>query len=265
MKVFLYIAGLFLLMSIYGCFEVSEADLFEDYQPSVVIEAKITNQNTPYYVRVSNTAPPNGDVDFIPVSGAQVVLSDDSGNVEYLDQVEKGVYSSNEITGNPGTTYNLFVRVGINEFKATEKMENPAIFYKTEIIYLNKYVPENGQYIKLYIKKLRNETSYYKLEVSKNDSLFNSYNDLIIFEDAYIKDTIQYLVPYAFHINDTVHIDLNVISAEMYRYYYDLSKQTTNTFSNIQPPMLNPPSNIGSDALGYFQVSPITRLDFVIK
>ena len=150
------------------------------------------------------------------------------------------------------------------EYEAREVMPEPAIVYKTEIKYIDKFVPVEGYYIKLFINKNKSNTRFYKLEVTKNDSLFNDYSDLIIFDDAYADDTVEYLVPYAFNRGDSTIINLNIINENNFRYFYALKKQTTNTFSNIQTPLKNPPVNINNYPLGYFQVFSSTKLNIVI-
>jgi len=261
-----YIVLFFLtFICLHGCYVISDEDLFEVYDPKIVVEAQINNLNQPHVVKISQSVNPNDSIISNTISNAIVIVSDNKGNSELLQMREPGIYLMNEIKGIPETEYSLSVSINDKKYSAVEVMPNAAIISKTEIKYIDKFVSESGNYIKLYILKVNKQPHYYKVEVTKNDSLYNSYDDLIIFDDAYSTDTIKYLVPYAFKPNDSVMIDLHAISSEMYRYHYELRKQTNNTFRNIQPPMQNPPSNIQSDVLGYFQVSAITRLNIVIK
>jgi len=248
-----------------GCYELSDEDLFEVYEPKIVIEAHLNNLNKPHEVKISQSVNPNDSSSNNPISNANVVVSDNLGNTELLKMTSPGTYLLSEIKGVPETEYSLSVSIDQKKYTAVEVMPITAIIVKTEIKYLDKFVPEKGKYIKLYILKKNNKTHYYKLEVTKNDSLYNGYSDLTLLDDTYSTDTVKFLVPYAFNSNDTVMIDLHAITSEMHKYYSELSKQTNNTFRNIQPPMQNPPSNIQSDALGYFQVSAVTRINFVIK
>lgn len=260
-----YLVLFFASVVLGGCFEVYESDLYENYKPTVVIEAKINNHELPYYVYVSHSADPNDTLDFYPTTEALIFLSDNEGNSERLQEVQPGTYIGNEIKGYPNNEYQLNVQVGAREYQAKEVMFDTAIIAKIEILYLDEFVPEEGKYIKLYIEKSDDFTQYYKLEVLKNDSLYNSYSDLVIFDDAYAEDTIEYLVPYAFYDGDSVAINLHVISSSVYKYYYELSKQTNNTISNIQAPMQNPTSNINNGALGCFMVSAVTQIGVVIE
>ncbi len=259
------ISVLIVFFSLYGCYQVSEGDLFEDYEPKIVIEGNISNMPPPYYVNVSYSANPDDDVDYHPISDAQVIVSDNNGNSEMLELLKPGIYIVNELNGLPGTEYVLYVSVDNKVYTAAEVMPEPCVVLKSKINHLSTFVSDTGNYIKLYIEKDNDLTNYYKLEISKNDSLYNGYNDLIVFDDAYASDTIEYLIPYAFRISDTVDIKLHVIPHSMYKYYYTLKKQTNNTFSNIQTPLKNPPSNITNMTLGYFNVSSVTQIELIIE
>jgi hypothetical protein len=260
-----YIIFIALFTNLTACYVVSEDDLFEVYEPKIVVEAQINNIDKSCFVSIAKTANPDDSISYYPVSDAQVIISDNQGNSELLDLLTPGIYIGNEINATPNSEYSLLVSIDELEYAALDVMQMPATVDKAEIRFIDKFVAEAGYYIKLYIQKEKNKTSYYKLEVAKNDSLFNGYNDLIIFEDTYAIENFEYLIPYAFQGNDTVTIDLHKISSEMYKYFYELNKQTNNTFRYIQAPMQNPPSNLSNNALGYFQVSAITRLNILIE
>jgi hypothetical protein len=144
-------------------------------------------------------------------------------------------------------------------------MIEPHKILKTEIKYKSEFVQHPGYYVRLYFDKNDNNKHFYKLNVIKNGQTFDSYSDLIVFDDAYAKDTVDFLVPYAFNESDTVIIDLNTISEQTYTYYYALLKQSTNSFSNIQTPLKNPPTNITLNPLGFFFVESVSRVNLIIK
>jgi len=253
-----------LLWSFTSCYEVTEGDLYEDYIPKIVIEAKLDNQAPPYCVKVSYSAHPDDSISYNLVSNAIVFIYDNKGNSELLTKISPNTFCAYDLQGIPDVDYYLNVVVDGLEYEAHEVMPEPVAVFKTEVKYISQFVPVAGNYIKLFMDKNESSTRYYMLEVTKNDSLFDDYGDLIIFDDAYADDTVEYLVPYAFNPGDSVSIDVNVINESNYKYYYAIKKQTTNTFSNIQTPLKNPPGNISNKPLGFFQVSAITRLNIVI-
>lgn len=252
------------VFSLVSCYQITEGDLYEDYKPTVVIEATINNQKPPYFVKVTYSAKPEDSVNYYNIYNAKVSISTCSNKLNYLKKVEDNMYMADNIIGYPDSTYFLNIFIDGKEYKAKDKMPTPAKIYRTEIKYRTQYVPSEGNYIKLYLDKKERNVRYYKLNITKNGVLYDTYNDLILFSDTYSKDTFEYLIPYAFKPSDTVIVDLNVITEDVYKYFYALKKQTTSTFSNIQAPLKNPVENITNQPLGFFQVSALSSLNIVI-
>jgi len=259
----IYIIVLFIFLT--GCYQVSHDDLFEEYSSQLVIDALINNIDTVFYVYVSYSANPTDTVNSYPVDNALVIINDDSDNFEILEWVGKGKYISSKIKGIPKNKYSLKISYKGNLYIAEETMIEPHKIFNTKTTYKNKFVQHPGYYVKLFFEKRDKNKHYYKLNVTKNGKTYDSYSDLIIFDDAYAKDTVDFLVPYAFSEGDTVTIDLNTITEQTYTYYYALLKQTTNSFSNIQSPLKNPPTNITLNPLGFFFVESVSRVNLIIK
>lgn len=247
-----------------GCFEVSETILFEDYKPQLVIEGIIDSDTPPYFIKVTQSAPPDGEEDFFPVNNARIIINSSLQEEEIARWVSPGTYEVGSFTGISGTQYNLLVQIEDQQFIAQEYMPTLPSLDSVSIDYRTNYVDGNGYYFKLFIQKTANEVNYYKVDVRVNDSVFNGYADLLIFDDSYFEDQYTYILPFAFNLNDSVSIVLHRISENMYQYYNGLIRQTTNVFGNIQPPMLNPESNIKYDVLGYFQASAVVKIDTLI-
>ena len=102
------------------------------------------------------------------------------------------------------------------------------------------------------------------MDVSVNDSLFEAYADLLIYDDAFIEGSFEIRVPYAFQANDTVRINISSTTQAMYNYYFDLIRQSTNFSSSLQPPIQNPPSNISNHPIGYFEVSSVLQISEIV-
>lgn len=100
-----FIAINFLLSS---CIEEFWPDLGGKYENAVVFDGMITNDPGPYYIKISlsNTV---GNSAYIPLSGYRVVISDDHGNSEILQETAPGTYatSPNGIQGTIGYKYRL--------------------------------------------------------------------------------------------------------------------------------------------------------------
>jgi hypothetical protein len=262
-KVFILVLSIQLTLT--GCFEISGDSLYEDYNSKLVIEGIIDSGLPPYYIKVSKSAPADGEVDFFPVNDARILVNSTLGDGEIARWVSPGVYELGSFTGNPGVTYSLLVSVDNEDFIAEDVMPEVPVLDSVEINYRINYTDGTGYYFKFYFLKPLNVTNYYKFEITLNDSLYNGYSDLILIDDAYSENLFEYILPYAFNTNDAVSIVIHAISPIIYTYYYGLTRQTTNVFSNIQPPILNPESNIQTNVLGYFQASSKIKIDTLIN
>ncbi|MBI9068737.1 MAG: DUF4249 domain-containing protein [Salinivirgaceae bacterium] len=262
-KLLKYIVVVFCL-SLVGCFQPFDESLFEEGEPVLVVEGNINNLNPPYEIIISKTIIPESDINFSPVSNASVILRDAYNHSELLTFVGSGKYICYTIFGVPDNTYTLEIDYENERYTGVEKMPVIPVVDSFNIGYKDKTVSVKGYYFDVYIDKKKDTISYYKLDVSVNDSLFDDYSDLLIYDDAYIEGSFEIRVPYAFNIDDTVHINIQSITKSMYNYYYDLSRHYTNLLSTLQPPIQNPPSNISNQPIGYFQVSSIVQISEVV-
>lgn len=92
-----------------SCEEKIALDLRQS-DPHLVVEGLITDEDTSYYVAISNTtkysfkySPNNASRE----SGAIVIISDNQGIVDTLAEVSEGVYKTNHIKGKVGSSYLL--------------------------------------------------------------------------------------------------------------------------------------------------------------
>jgi hypothetical protein len=248
-----------------GCIEETDSSLFESGPPELVIEGEINNGEPPYYIRISRSVDPESYLDFVPVSIAKVTIENNLGEVELLRPVSPGLYRASSIKGAEGVFYSLKVDVDNQLYTANDTMPQAPKVDTVLVTYKDEYPYVEGYYLSVQTQVLKNRRNYYRLRISVNDSLFNAYSDLIVFEDLNESGIQLVTLPYVFGENDTVQVTLNAITKVMYDYYNGLLKQTTNYFSNIQPPLVNPPSNISCNPLGYFQVTADTTIQVVVK
>lgn len=99
---------------------VDPLDLKIDAQDrQLVVDGMITNEPGPYSVRLSRSKPYTSYTDSWSTveTGAQVVISDDKGNQETLQETKPGLYqtSPDGITGQIGNTYTLSIRTRSGE------------------------------------------------------------------------------------------------------------------------------------------------------
>lgn len=254
-----------LLLFLSSCFEPFEESVFEDSEPLVVIEANIFSEDPPYEVKVSRSVIPGEEVNETYINNAIIQLNDNLGNQIYFQPLGDGEYYLSEIKGQPEVIYYLDVFIDNEVYTANETMPKLPAIDSINYSFRENYVDGDGYYITLFMQKRKDTISYYKVDLQLGDSLFQDYSDLLIFDDSYTLQTFDIILPYAFKPEDSVTVDLLGISKNMYDYYYGISRQTTNLFSNIQPPMLNPNTNFTNGSLGYFQAASVVKLHQVIE
>lgn len=247
-----------------GCLEESSNILYEEGEPEIVIEGRITDVQPPYYIRVSESVNPQDEENSSPIGFAKVILSDDNGNSNSLDYAGDGLYVANNIQGEIGQEYHLVVSVGDDNYYASDSIKQIPRIDSVRSEYLDDEDREEGYYLVFYIQNKTRGSNFYKIELTVNDSAYNGYYDLLYVADILGQISQTSILPYQFNRYDTVVTVVHSITETMYEYYRGLNKQVDNLYGNVQPPLLNPPNNI-EGALGYFQASSLWQDTTVIE
>lgn len=98
-------------------------------QVQLVVEGRITNEEPPYTVQVSRSLDLSSDtLKVIPEQEALVVLYDNQGNSEVLDEIESGIYQTRGfIQGTIGRSYSIYIQTKSgSEFESTPDELLPA-------------------------------------------------------------------------------------------------------------------------------------------
>ena len=109
-----------LIGGLFSCEKEITLDL-NSVNSKFVIEGEIS-QNQKASVRISKTVDFTESNNFPAVRGANVSLSDGSGNSEQLVETSAGVYQSQKIMGSEGKTYKLTVIAEGSTFTAQTTM-----------------------------------------------------------------------------------------------------------------------------------------------
>jgi hypothetical protein len=110
-----------------SCFQDPVNLDLSEYGPTIVIEGSISNRPGPQSVRITKTVSYNGRNNFPTVSGADVSIADNQGNLVLLQETETGLYQTQNLAGQPGRTYNLSVLTDGKKYTATSTMPPPLI------------------------------------------------------------------------------------------------------------------------------------------
>lgn len=266
MKVkFIHIVSIVALVATQSCLLPSNDYLFENMEQTIVIEGRITDCDTQQKIIVSKTVFGENSTDNQYINNAVVrIINEKNDNEELLEFIGNGQYVTENIIPQIGTDYRLEVEAEGGLYHATETFTNTPDISHVFSIYQNSLPYEAGEFLFFVFHKTLDSLAYYKVEVVINGEFQNSYYDLMVFDDRLFAENQLMMLPYALDVGDTASVSVYSLSENMYEYYLGLSKQTTNLYSNIQPPQVNPENNLSGGVLGYFQASSVYKMDTVI-
>lgn len=249
-----------------GCENLIGFPDIPDHQQVPVIEAILTNEPVVQKVKVSYSVSLSDSNSCRPVEDALVRVIGDAGDtLEYFHQTA-GWYHSAVFAAAPGVIYMLEVVIGGETYRSTGE-----VIEMNGIDSLNcQYEEESafgdaGYYVYMNAGEVMHDTRYYSINASCNDTLKTIGGEIWIFSDDLVESINNIKLPLSFAKNDSVTIELFSLSKTMYDYYYKLAYEVLNlNLSNISY-RTNLPRLFQPDALGYFQVSAVSRKAIVIK
>ncbi|HAS42590.1 MAG TPA: hypothetical protein DCS93_19070 [Microscillaceae bacterium] len=314
------ITYLFLLWSVWGlssCQEIGDDITIENPHSTIVIDALITDNPGPYFVQVSKTSDQittgwvfgDGttvlDTNYIPVTNATVILSDDKGNSEVLVPYNAlypnrdsqgrrltfaayGFYqTSGALQGTSGTTYTLTIQSEGKTYQASATLPDaPPSFqanYDTQkvlpLISFNESIAKEDHYIFFYdiIRDRRIPlnpifTQGFTLNLwTQFTSQFTPIDGQTLSSsqenwDIYKQNYLKN--PYDPDCNfcpDRVWIEMHKVSQEAYEFYQTLETHDSNMAGVFSPALATPPTNFDNGALGFFKAASVQRLVIPIK
>jgi hypothetical protein len=236
-----------------GC--TKEIDLtLDSTTPQLVIEGIITDQPGPYEVKLSKTVNFDESNIYPPVSGAIVVISDNTGLIDTLSETSSGVYTTHTITGVQGYTYTLKVWSEGESYEAVSTMPTKVSF---DAIQFDQFddpgeTTQTFAIVPLFYDPLEFGNCYRFFFTSNGvpDKAYQVTNDNIgngtLNQQPFFSDDLK------FYQGDTVKVEMLCISTSAYNYFYTLSQISESGPGGGAAPS-NPPNNIsGNTALGYF-------------
>jgi len=245
MKLFTTLSILLLTIAFCSCEKVIKVDL-KDADKKYVIEANIDNTPLSDLVKISRTKKFSDNTSFEMVTNATVVITDDAGNSETLNQTSPGNYTATSLVGTPGRTYYLTVKIDGNTYTATSYMPPPValdtIFSEVftgfgdtiNLLHATYQDPVNVKNFYRHVLYINNKVN--KGIYAGNDDLSDGkYSDFMIFNEDVKK-------------NDSIRIEMQCIDEAAYTYFSTLAQMIDQ--SSAAP--TNPISNMKGGALGYF-------------
>jgi hypothetical protein len=243
---------LFLILLFSGCEKVIEVDL-NDANPTIVIEANITNSEKLVEVKISKTGSYFGTDSVQMVSNALVIIENDTGNKVTLNEVKEGIYKSWDLHPMPGQKYKITVVAEGQTYEAESilnfavEIDSLSVEYNDGFAFL-----KSGYNVNLYFHDPEEAKNYYRLKIYVNGKIEQDDGDYIIFDDEningqYIELKIRRKI---FDLGDNVTYELISLDKGAYEYFNSLQELISVNPGSAAPS--NPISNFSNGALGYF-------------
>lgn len=242
-----------------SCEDVIDIDL-NDGDPRVVIEAEINNLSNNQEIRVSRTVSFTDEVPFAPVSGAQVIVSDERGQEVVFVETAPGVYATDQLRGAPGRTYHLDVTVDGVTYEATSTMP--------VVVPIDSVSSSSGEFfgvsrrvLHVHFQDPPATADFFRYRMSVNESPFFNvgvFNDKFNNGRYVTHDLIS--LDIELQTGDEVIIVRNQVDERVYRYWFGVVMLNPGAATPS-----NPPSNISGGALGYFSAQTLLALRMTIS
>ena len=255
LKIILSILTAFVLA---GCQKVINVDL-NDAAPLIVIEGLITDSPGPYTVTLSKSGSYFNQPVLPPVSGAQVIISDNTGTIDTLKEIKPGYYQTIKTKGIPGRTYTINVLSESEEYSGTSTMFSHVRIDSLHLLKSQQRFGfgnpnESGFELHCFFKD-PGEKNFYRIKVITNDSINNE--NFRLYDDQYTNGEVTDLRVARPKPGDKCTIELFSLDKLTYGYYRTLEDLIrTNPFFGSTP--ANPNTNLSNGALGYFGASAVS-------
>lgn len=266
---FFIILSLFLLTS---CEKEIDLDL-DNKAGNIVIEANITNQPGPYFVRITKSVAFTENNQYPAVTNAQVILSDNTGQTETLQYVSDGKYKTTAFSGVVGRTYTLKIQAEGKEYTAQSTMPQEVSFdgltqdsfvfggtttYTLLPVFTDPQALGN-RYLFNFTVNDKPKKTFEVFSDNVNNGLPNQRPLFLPNDDGDDPDDVLVVV------GDTIHVEMQSIDNNIFSYYSALLQISGDGGPGGGVTPSNPPSNINNGALGYFSAHTVSKRSIVIE
>lgn len=285
---------IFSLLIFFGCEEEISVDL-KDAPPAYVVDAWINDKQEMQTIKLSLTQPYFDNSEPTPVTGANVIVTDNNNTVFSFIETSPGNYTwdpnatSDKING-IGNQYSLSITVdgqnlsAISELNRVPTVDSIIYTYKEE---RNVFQPA-GYYAEFLATDMVGAGDSYWIKAFKNGVLLNNPFDLNIAFDAGfneggnidgvvfiqpiqdavtpLNDDLDEIVPYV--PGDSLYVEIHSITNEAFEFLQQVQIQTQRDggFDEIfSEPLENVTTNIANDTpnssikvIGFFNVASVS-------
>ena len=262
-----------------------------------VVEANLTNQNTPQQIILSRSQDYFDQTNVPKIVGAEVVVSDSLGsNFIFKEKVsQSGIYIweptiAMKTLGKIGTNFTLRVKWQNESYTAKAKMNRvppiDSILYQLDEPTGRQTTsgkPKTGYDTQFYARDFIGRGDCYRVKTYLNGVLFNEPSNLtLIYDSAFQKgamiDGLMFILPIRksiapqlYQANDKIKVELLSISEDQFN-FYSQARQELNNAGLFSRPAANIPTNIVNLSTtstlrpaGWFGVSAVSVKEVIIE
>jgi hypothetical protein len=250
------IASLFIAVIIFSsCEKVIDIDL-KEAEPKLVIEGRISTNSGPYRINLSTSGGYFDTTAIQAVSNGLLTITDESGNIETLIEVENGVYETQNFQAFEETKYKLDVEVDGKLYQAEVYLPNIVNIISMEVVessFIGFGNNADSQYdVKILFTDPIETEDYYMFSIYRNGVLDRSnFRPYAITDDTPFNGlTFTVTVPRVTALpGDEIFVELHSIDFNTYEYFRTLNDVIGGGMGSTP---YNPIGNISNGALGYF-------------
>ncbi|MCX2483507.1 DUF4249 domain-containing protein [Pedobacter sp. MR2016-24] len=233
----------------------------------VVIEGNINDQPGVQTITMSESVPYTTSNQYPPITGAQVLVTDESSRSWVFTETKPGTYTSSALQGQIGQQYTM--KVISKDITYTAVSTIPTLVNLDSLsIKVITFGSEDFKAVEVHFKDPADRVNQYRwvmkingvqirVVYADNDRLSNG-NDVVnvLF---YSDDENEKL-----KAGDEVEVEMQCIDKPVFNYWFTLSQQSQNGPGGGVTPG-NPPSNIDNKALGYFSAHTSQKMKVTVK
>lgn len=243
----------------------------------VVIDGLITDGQD-HFVKLTRTREFYASGPATRIENALVSVSDDNGNTFQFvhnpsdNPDEDGFYYPlNAFQGQIGRTYSLSVEVDGTEYNAQEELlPVTAIDSLTVIVNEDEMEDpeEEGRFYEVlfYASEPQDRKDQYLFKFYNNGEIVkDDHTDIYFSDDTFLGEKIDDLEIAGFYrLGERASVEMYSLTQEAFIFYSDLFNLLNNDGGMFSPPPADPRNNLSNGALGYFQVSAVSRDEIII-
>jgi hypothetical protein len=261
------IIAVFITIIISGCQKVINVDL-KEAEPQIVIEGLINDRDGPYKVTISKSGSYFYQPIFPVVSGAEVIITDNTGTTDTLKETKPGIYLTSKTLGIPGRTYTLRVKSENKEYTGSSTLHsNVPVDSLILVKDLSTHFdfggdPRDRERIELHcLFRDPEEKNFYRIKVIINDTINDE--SYWLYDDQYTNGEYTELRVAHVTAGDTAIVEMVSLDQQTYWYYRTLANVLyANPVFGSTP--ANPNTNLDNGALGYFGACAVSTKTIII-